>query len=45
MENNEMNVGWLPGMTLPYGFIIVMGLMVTIAAVEFWYFKQKGWFD
>jgi len=40
-----MNVGGLPGMQDPYGFIIVIGLMVAIAAAELWYFKRKGWFD
>ena len=40
-----MNVGGLPGTTTPYGFIIVLGLMILIVAVEYWYFKWKGWFD
>jgi Mg2+ and Co2+ transporter CorA len=40
-----MNVGGLPGTTTPYGFIIVLGLMILIVAVEYWYFKRKGWFD
>jgi magnesium/cobalt transport protein CorA len=40
-----MNVGGLPGTKISYGFIIVIVLMVTIAAVELWYFKRKGWFD
>jgi magnesium transporter len=40
-----MNVGGLPGTKLPYGFIVVIGLMAVIAAVELWYFKRKGWFD
>jgi magnesium transporter len=40
-----MNVGGLPGSKLPYGFIIVIVLMVAIALVELWYFKRKGWFD
>jgi Mg2+ and Co2+ transporter CorA len=40
-----MNVGGLPGTTVSYGFIIVIGMMVIIAAVELWYFKRKGWFD
>jgi Mg2+ and Co2+ transporter CorA len=40
-----MNVGGLPGTTTNIGFIIVVGLMVLIIAVEYWYFKRKGWFD
>jgi len=40
-----MNVGGLPGSKFPYGFAIVIVLMVTIAVVELWYFKRKGWFD
>jgi len=40
-----MNVGGLPGMQDQYGFVIVIGLMLAIAAAELWYFKRKGWFD
>jgi Mg2+ and Co2+ transporter CorA len=40
-----MNVGGLPGTTNPIGFIVVLGLMILIVAVEYWYFKRKGWFD
>ena len=40
-----MNVGGVPGITVSYGFIIVIVLMVIIAAVELRYFKRKGWFD
>jgi Mg2+ and Co2+ transporter CorA len=40
-----MNVGGLPGTKTPYGFIIVLGLMILIIAIEYWYFKRKGWFD
>ena len=40
-----MNVGGLPGTTTRSGFIIVLGLMILIVAVEYWYFKRKGWFD
>jgi zinc transporter len=40
-----MNVGGLPGTTTPSGFIIVLGLMILIVAVEYWYFKRKSWFD
>jgi Mg2+ and Co2+ transporter CorA len=40
-----MNVGGLPGTTTSLGFIIVVSFMVLIVAVEYWYFKRKGWFD
>ena len=40
-----MNVGGLPGIQDPYGFVMVIGLMVAIASAELWYFKRKGWFD
>jgi Mg2+ and Co2+ transporter CorA len=40
-----MNVGGVPGTTTPSGFGIVIGLMVLIVIVQYWYFKRKGWFD
>ncbi len=40
-----MNVGGLPATQDPQGFIIVIGLMLVIGAVELWYFKRKGWLD
>jgi magnesium transporter len=40
-----MNVGGLPGTTNRSGFLIVLGLMILIVAVEYWYFRRKGWFD
>ena len=40
-----MNVGGVPGITVPFGFIIVIVLMVLIILVEIWYFSRKGWFD
>ena len=40
-----MNVGGLPGTTTRSGFIIVLGLMILIVVVEYWYFRRKGWFD
>jgi len=40
-----MNVGGIPGTTAPFGFIVVIGLMVLIVMVECWYFARKGWFD
>jgi Mg2+ and Co2+ transporter CorA len=40
-----MNVGGLPGTSLPAGFIIVVVLMAVIVFAEYWYFKRRGWFD
>jgi len=40
-----MNVGGLPATQNPQGFIIVIGLMLAIGALELWYFKWKGWLD
>jgi len=40
-----MNVGGLPWTKTPYGFIIVICLMIFIAAAELWYFWKRGWFD
>jgi zinc transporter len=39
-----MNVGGLPATHIPWGFAIVMVLMVGIAAIELLYFKRRGWF-
>jgi zinc transporter len=39
-----MNVGGLPAAHTPWGFTIVMVLMVLIALAELLYFKRKGWF-
>jgi magnesium transporter len=40
-----MNVGGVPGVLVPQGFMIVIGVMSIIAAGELWYFKRRGWFD
>jgi Mg2+ and Co2+ transporter CorA len=40
-----MNVGGLPGTTFRFGFSIVVGVMLMIVFVEYWYFKRRGWFD
>jgi len=40
-----MNVGGLPGLQDPMGFIIVIVLMAALGAVELWYFRWKGWFE
>jgi magnesium transporter len=40
-----MNVGGVPGINNPSGFLIVMIIMIVIALSMFVYFKNKGWFD
>lgn len=40
-----MNVGGLPAIQDPQGFVIVIGLMFAIGVVELLFFKQKGWLD
>jgi Mg2+ and Co2+ transporter CorA len=40
-----MNVGGMPGIQDPSGFIIVIVIMAAIGAVELWYFRWKGWFE
>jgi Mg2+ and Co2+ transporter CorA len=40
-----MNVGGIPGTELRYGFILVLGLMAVVSAVELWYLRRGGWFD
>ena len=40
-----MNVGGVPGINMPTGFLIVVALMGLIAFVQYWFFKKKGWFD
>jgi Mg2+ and Co2+ transporter CorA len=40
-----MNVGGLPGTTFRFGFLVVIGLMLVIGLLQYWYFKRNGWFD
>jgi magnesium transporter len=40
-----MNVGGIPGTTFHFGFLVVVGLMIIIGLLEYWYFKRNGWFD
>lgn len=40
-----MNVGGMPGIDYHYGFLMAVLLMMAIAAVEFWYFISKKWFE
>ena len=40
-----MNVAGLPAKQDSQVFVIVIGLMFVIGAVELLYFKRKGWLD
>jgi magnesium transporter len=40
-----MNVGGLPGTSFRFGFLVVICVMVIIGLIQYWYFKQNGWFD
>lgn len=40
-----MNVGGVPGLNFKLGFQIVVGIMVIIVVLQYWYFKKRGWFD
>ncbi len=40
-----MNVGGLPGTSFRFGFLVVVLLMLVIGLLQYWYFKQNGWFD
>jgi len=40
-----MNVGGVPGLSNPNGFIIVVISMIALTAVELWFFKRGGWFS
>ncbi len=39
-----MNFDHMPELHLRYGYVIVWGVMVLIAAGMLWYFKKKKWF-
>lgn len=40
-----MNVGGVPGIGVPNGFLVVVGLMAAIVALELWFFSRAGWFE
>lgn len=39
-----MNFDNMPELRLPYGYFIIWGVMLLIAAGMLWYFKRKKWF-
>jgi Mg2+ and Co2+ transporter CorA len=40
-----MNVGGVPGTTDSSGFLIVVGVMISLTLIEFLFFKWNGWFS
>jgi Mg2+ and Co2+ transporter CorA len=40
-----MNVGGLPGTSFHFGFLVVIGLMLVIGFLQYWYFRRNGWFE
>ena len=40
-----MNFDNMPELHWKYGYYVVLGLMGTVAAIMFWWFRRKGWFD
>jgi len=40
-----MNVGGVPGTSSQFGFLIVVGLMLVIGMIQYWYFRRNGWFN
>lgn len=39
-----MNFEYMPELKLTYGYYVVVGVMVAVAAAMAWYFKRKKWF-
>lgn len=40
-----MNFENMPELQSPYGYFMVLGVMLVVALVTLYYFKRKGWFD
>jgi Mg2+ and Co2+ transporter CorA len=40
-----MNVGGVPGINAPLGFLVVSLLMLVVGFIQYFYFKKNGWFD
>ena len=40
-----MNVGGIPGTSMPAAFFVVVALMTVIALAQYWFFKWKGWLE
>jgi magnesium transporter len=35
----------MPELNLPYGYFMVLGLMVVVAAVQIYWLWRRGWFE
>lgn len=40
-----MNFDYMPELRWHYGYFVVLGVMGTTAAIMFWWFRRKGWYD
>ncbi len=40
-----MNFEFMPELRSPWGYPAVLGVMATLGALMFWWFKRRGWFD
>jgi Mg2+ and Co2+ transporter CorA len=40
-----MNVGGIPGTSFHFAFLVVIGVMLVIGLLQYWYFKRNSWFD
>lgn len=40
-----MNFAFMPGTSRPYGFFVILAVMVLIGTFMYKWFKKKGWFD
>ncbi len=38
-----MNFKYMPELEQPFGYPIILGLMIFVAVLEVWYFKKKKW--
>jgi magnesium transporter len=38
-----MNFHFMPELSWPFGYPLVLGVMVLAAALPYWYFKRRGW--
>jgi magnesium transporter len=40
-----MNFEVMPELNLPYGYFMVLGLMVVVAALQTYWLWRRGWFE
>lgn len=39
-----MNFKYMPELDTHYGYFVLLGIMIVVAVLLFWYFKKKKWF-